>query len=150
MTDKSLYKKTDGVLFNYKSIKAEISNLELDIEEIKSECEGCKAIGYDEKTGPTNAFNSTVENEVLKKEKILNKLIKEKRSKERLITKIDNALEPLEEIEKKIVELRCFKRYNWSKVGALLNMDGDYCGKIKRDIINEIAPVIWPGQKYAD
>ena len=58
--DKNLYKKTDGVLFNYKSIKAEISNLELDIEELKDERDGMKGISYEEKSSPTNKFNISV------------------------------------------------------------------------------------------
>lgn len=148
--DKELYRKTDGVLFNYKTIKVEINNLELDIEELKSECEGIKAVGYEEKTGETNAFNSSVENEVLKKEKMINKLLREKQSKERLICKIDNALGTLEEEERKIIELRCFDKMGWGKVGALINKDEDYCGKIKRKVVNQISELIWIRRKYTE
>ncbi|MBY6915399.1 siderophore-interacting protein [Clostridium botulinum] len=148
MEDKDLYKKTDGVLFNYKSIKAEISNLDLEIEEIRDECDGVKGMTYEEKTGPTNAFNSTVENEVIKKEKEIVRLLKEKKSKERLITKIDNALESLEEEEKEIIKLRCFERKSWNKVGMITNRDGDYCGKIKRAAVNKLSELVWVRKKY--
>ena len=146
--DKDLYKKTDGVLFNYKSIKAEIFNLELDIEELQEEIEGVKAVSYDEKSSPTHKFNSSVENEVIKKEQEINRLLREKRSKERLIKKIDNALNSLDIEEKEIVQLRCFERKPWNKVGMTINKDADYCGKIKRAAVNKISDLIWVRRKY--
>lgn len=148
--DQELYRKTDGVLFNYKTIKVEINNLKLDIEELKAECDGIKAVGYEEKTGQTNAFNSSVENEVLKKEKLINKLQREKESKERLISKINTALESLEEEERRVIELRCFDKMGWGKVGALTNRDGDYCGRIKRKVVNKLSELIWMRQKYTE
>lgn len=148
--NQNLYKKTDGVLFNYRTIKAEIDNLELEIEEIKSEIDGVKSIGYEEKTGTTNAFSSSVENEVLKKEKLINKLLKEKASKERLINKVDNALNVLDEEERKIIKLRCFDRMNWNKVGVLTNRDGDYCGRIKRKAVNKLSELVWISKKYTE
>lgn len=148
MEDKNLYKKTDGVLFNYKSIKAEIFNLELEIEELQEEYDGMKGMSYEEKTGPTNAFSSTTENEVMKKEREITKLIKEKKSRERLISKIDNALESLDEEEKEIIKLRCFERKSWNRVGMITNRDGDYCGKIKRAAVNKLSELVWIRKKY--
>ena len=145
--DKDLYKKTDGVLFNYKSIKAEIFNLELDIEELKEERDGMKGISYEEKSSPTHKFNSSVENEVIKREREINRLLKEKRSKERLITKIDNALDTLESEEKEIIRLRCFERKPWNIVGMVINKDADYCGKMKRITVNKISDLIWMRRK---
>ncbi|WP_010292211.1 hypothetical protein [Clostridium senegalense] len=63
----NICKLTEEVLANYNSIKAEIKNIELDIEEIESEYEGVSAVSFEEKTGKTNKFNSNVENEILKK-----------------------------------------------------------------------------------
>lgn len=144
-----LYKKTDEILSNYKAIKAEINNLQLEIEEISSEYDGVKAVVYEERTGTTNAFNSSVENEILKKEKLINKLLKEKRSKEILINKVDNALTVLEEEEIKIIELRYFQKMGWNKIGILTNRDGDYCGRIKRKVVNKLSELIWISKKYA-
>lgn len=148
--DQDLYKKTDGVLFNYKTIKAEINNIEIEIEELKDEFTGVSAIGYDERSGPTNAFNSSVENEVLKKEKEINRLLKEKRNKERLISKIDNAIETLEYEEKEIIKLRCFERRSWNTVGSLTNRDGDHCSKIKREAVKKLSELIWIRRKYTE
>ena len=148
MNEDNLYKKTDGVLFNYKSIKAEIFNLEIDIEELKDEMDGIKAISYEEKSSPTHKFNSSVENEVIKRENEINKLLREKRSKERLINKIDNALNILDPEEKEIITLRCFERKPWNIVGMAINKDADYCGKIKRIAVNKISDLIWQRRKF--
>lgn len=154
MTDKekeqNIYKRTDGVLFNYKAIKAEISNIELDIEELNEQIDGVSGITYEEKTGATNKFNSSVENEVLKKEKEINRLLREKRSKERLISKIDNAVETLDEDEKEIIKLRCFEGKSWAKVSISTRIDGDYCGRIKRKAVNKLSELIWTRKKYTD
>ncbi|HBH0813338.1 TPA: hypothetical protein KR642_003957, partial [Clostridioides difficile] len=71
---------------------AEIKNLELDIESRENEIFGCKAVGYDEKVSPTYAFNSTVENEIIKKERDITRLKKLKKDKEIEKKKIENAL----------------------------------------------------------
>ncbi|SHE61804.1 siderophore-interacting protein [Clostridium fallax] len=144
------YRKTEGILYNYIDIKTEIKNTEIDIQELKAEYEGVSGISYEERSTPTNKFNSSVENELLRKENLIKKLIREKDSKQRLINKIDNALEPLDEIERKIIEYRCIRGYGWTKVGVMLNMDGDYCGRIKRKVINKIAPNIWIKEKFID
>lgn len=148
MEDKDLYKKTDGVLFNYKAIKAEIFNLDIEIEELQEEYDGVKGITYEERTGSTNAFNSATENEVMKKEKEISKLLKEKKSKERLISKIDNALDSLEDEEREIIKLRCIERKSWNKVGMITNRDGDYCGKIKRAAVNKLSELVWIRKRY--
>jgi len=148
MEDKNLYKKTDGLLFNYKAIKAEIFNLDIEIEELQEEYDGVKGITYEERTGPTNAFNSATENEVMKKEKEISKLLKEKKSKERLISKIDNALDSLEDEEREIIKLRCIERKSWNKVGMITSRDGDYCGKIKRAAVNKLSELVWIRKRY--
>ena len=77
-----LFRKTEGKLFDYKRIKSAIEKIELDIEEIKNEYIGCGAIGYEERTGPTNNISRLVENEVIKKEQRINYLEYRKRQKE--------------------------------------------------------------------
>ncbi|WP_339073557.1 hypothetical protein [Clostridioides difficile] len=89
---KELFKKVEGRLHHYKFLSAEIKNLELDIESRENEIFGCKAVGYDEKVSPTYAFNSTVENEIIKKERDITRLKKLKKDKEIEKKKIENAL----------------------------------------------------------
>jgi hypothetical protein len=61
----SNFTKTEYFLYNYKNIKAEINNIELEIKEIQHEYTGANAINFDEKSGHTFKFNSSVENEVI-------------------------------------------------------------------------------------
>lgn len=150
MTDKDKYRKTEGVLYNYKIIKAEISNIELEIAEIESEYRGCGAITYEEKTGATNQFNSSVENELLSKRKLIDRLAREQEKKQRLIQKVDNSMETLEENELKIIDLRFFNRKDWSYIGTVLSLDSDYCRTIKRETIKRLSDLIYIGDKYTD
>ena len=57
----SLYRKTEALLYNYKNMKAEIKNILLEIEDIENNYRGIEAITYEEKSAPTNKFNSSVE-----------------------------------------------------------------------------------------
>ncbi|RHW56142.1 siderophore-interacting protein, partial [Clostridium botulinum] len=68
------YKKTENLLNDYIKIKSEIDNLQIEIEDIKLEYKGVGAMSYEERSTPTNAFNSNVENEIINKEKLLEKL----------------------------------------------------------------------------
>lgn len=76
------YEDVENYLKNYTKLKVEIQNLELDIEEIKNTVEGVKAVGYEERTGVTNKFNSAVENAIINKERKIEFLTRIKRSKE--------------------------------------------------------------------
>lgn len=146
------YRRTEGVLYNYRYIKTEIENIEIDIEEIKAEYTGITGITYEEKTGPTNKFNSSVENEVTKKDKLIKTLTREMKSKKRLIKKIDNALGVISsnKNEETIVRLRYFKRKSWDYIGSELKLDPDYCRAIKRDAIKHLSDLIWIKDKHSD
>jgi DNA-directed RNA polymerase specialized sigma subunit len=147
----NLFRKTDGVLFNYENIKAEIDIIDIEIEEIREEINGVSGMNYNEKSTPTNAFNSSVENELLKKEKEINRLLKEKNSKERLVKKIDRAISKgLDEKEREIIKARCFERKSWDRVSQIVNIDGDYCCKIKKAAIEKISKMIWIREKYSE
>lgn len=150
MIDKDKYRKTEGVLYNYKIIKAEIDNLELEIIEIESEYRGCAAITYEERTGSTNKFNSSVENELLSKRKIIETLVREQEKKKRLIKKVDNAIETLEGNELKVIQLRFFSndKKSWDDIGTIINLDSGYCRTIKRAAIKKLSELIYISDKY--
>ena len=62
--DINTYKKTEYYLYNYKNMQAEIKNILLEIEDIENNYRGIEAITYEEKSAPTNKFNSSVEQEI--------------------------------------------------------------------------------------
>ena len=103
---------------------------------------------FGEKSSPTNKFNSAVENDVIYREKNIqpeiDKLMREKEN--RIIEKelIDNALDLLEEEEKKLVELRYFSKptRSWDSIALELNQSKDNCIKIRRKVIERLADYI--------
>ena len=145
-----VFKNTEGVLYNYSTLKAEINNITLDIEELEDNYDGISSIGYEEKTGPTNKINDSVSDEIIRREKTLNKLKHIKRSKERLLLKINNALDSLDETERKFIQCRYLngKKMSWNQVGAMLNLDPNYlCSYVRPEVINKLSCLIYFSQK---
>lgn len=143
MADKNRnYRKVEGMLYNYKTIKAEIKNIDLEIEDIRNEYNGCAAIGYEEKSAPTNKFNSSVENEVVNREKQIKYFENLRNSKQRLIDKIDNALETLTVRELDIVHLRYFNKISNQEVAKQIDLTEQRVCEIKSNVINRLIDLL--------
>lgn len=143
---KELFKKTERILYNYSMLKAEINNLGLEIEELENEYEGIGAISYEERSGNTNKISDSVANEIIFREKEIYRLNKMKRSKEILLSKINNALEVLDENERKVVHYRYLNgKRTWMQVGEILSMDSNYCcNTLRVNTINKLSKMIFP------
>ena len=133
------YSIVEGSLYNYPKLKVEIDNLKLDLEEAK-EVVGIKGASDNEKAGSqTHAFSSVVENEVLDREKNLEKRIKVIESsiqrKERQLKKVENILSTLTEYEIKLIEMRYFRRYSIGRICELLELSEDGFNKKREKII---------------
>lgn len=139
----SLYKKTEAMLYNFNKTKAEIKNISLDLELLKSEFDGVGAIVYEERTGATNKFNSSVENEVIIREARIKKLEKLKRLKEIEIEKIDNALSNLNQREKEIILMRYFNKDSNRIIAAKLYLSEEYICELKKSIINSMCETMF-------
>lgn len=139
----SLYKKTEAMLYNFNKTKAEIKNTDLDLEVLRGEFDGVGAVVYEERTGPTNRFNSSVENEVIDRDKKIEKMLKDKRLKEIEILKIENAIESLTQRERDIIEMRYFKKYNNRIISAKLDLTEEYVSELKTNIVNTIKDIIF-------
>lgn len=135
MEDKNYYRKIEGMLYNYPSLKAEIKNIDLEIEELENDYVSCGAIGYDEKTQNTNKFSSAVENKLTTKETRIPYLRREKRKKEIQVERIDNMLSILTEKERIIIELRYFKRLEFDDIGDIVERNGTYLMSKRKEII---------------
>jgi len=137
------YKKAEWLLYNYKKLKAEIKNIEIEIEDVENTYVGASAIDTSqENTSATNKISSTVENEVLDKERRIEYLESIKFSKENQIKKVDNALEILTEEDRKLIELRYFERVPNYKVAQRFNMTEEGCSARKRRIIEDIKDIL--------
>lgn len=143
MNNNPLYRKTEAILYNYNKVKAQIKNIELDIENIKNNFNGPGAIVYEERTQSTNRFNSSVENEVLNRENEINQLERYKRQKEIEILKVDNAIGSLTEREKTIIEMRYFKKYSNIMIAAKLDLTEEYICNIKRNAVNQVLDLLF-------
>lgn len=143
MNNNPLYRKTEALLYNYNKSKAQIKNIELEIENIKNEYEGVGAVSFEERVQSTNKFHSRVESEILEKENQINKLMKYKKQKEIEIAKIDNAIEALTDREKSIIKMRYFEKYNNRMIAAKLDLTEEWIAKIKKVAINQILDAIF-------
>ncbi len=133
------YSIVEGILYNYPKLKVEIDNLRLDLEEAR-EIVGIKGASDNEKAGsPTHAFSSVVENEVLDREKNLERRIKAIESnilrKERQLKKIENILGTLTEYELRLIEMKYFKRYSVVRICGVLELSEDGFNKKRKNII---------------
>ena len=101
---------------------------------------GIRGNSGNEKPGSsTNAFSSVVENEVLEREKNLerkiNRLIGLIQSKERQLKKVENVLSTLTEYEMRLIEMRYFKRYSVGRICEVLELSEDGFNKRRKNIL---------------
>lgn len=124
--EESNYKKVEGILYEVPRLKAEIANLQIDLEEIQ-EVIGIRGASPNEKAGSsTYAFSSAVEDEVIiREERLQEKVVALKeaiRRRERQVRKVENALKVLNEKELLLVEMRYFKHYSINRVCEILDI----------------------------
>ena len=145
--DKVLFKKTENLLRDYNVLETEIKLIESEIKDIQESYSGCGAIGYSEKTGPTNKFSSMVEDEVIRKEKELYNLNKDLDYKVRLKRRIDLAIQTLRTKEEKdLIRLRYINqpKVSWGTVARHLKYNKDYCRKeLRPKVIKQIADFVF-------
>lgn len=142
MSDNKKYKKVEALLYNYKKSQGEVENLKLKIKEIRQNYDCIRAISYEEKGSPTNAFNSSVENEIIKKEKEINAEVFKLNCKEIQLEKIDNAINTLIAREKTIVYMKYFEKRTSRDIAAKLDLTEVHVCRLKKRIINELTPLI--------
>lgn len=144
--DKELFRKTEGILYDYNDLTNKIELLKAEIKEMEEEYKGCSAIQYEEKTGSTNKFNSSVENEVMSREQKLICYYKDLNKKQTLKRRLDVAIESLKEEEKQLVELRYTNKrtLSWNQIARALKYSVDYCRKdLRSRIIRKLADTIF-------
>ena len=143
------FKKMERTLYNYRRLNTAITNLDIEIERLKNDI-SLQGISYSEKGSPTNAFSSSVENEVVRREKYVDteiyRLQRIKADKVALNAKIYNALKDLKDNEYKLVELRYLSKdkKSWIQIGMELNFNKDYCQQLRNNIINNLIETIFP------
>lgn len=137
------YKVTEAILYNYKKTKIEIKNMALDLEALENDYQGIQAIGYEEKTGPTNKFSSNVENEIIKRDEVITKLKNKIRLKEIEIEKVDNILESLDERDRYIIKEYYIDNNQLKNISKYINLEESYLSSYKSKLIKEIANMMF-------
>lgn len=142
-----MYSYVEGKLYNFKSMKVELNSYKIDLEYLNKDYEGCRGQSYSGITSSkTNSLYSSVENELIRKEKRKERLQSKITEKERQIRKIENALELLKEEEKRLVSFRYFsnrkKAPSWLDVGEEIGYSDKKCRVMRNDIINKIKSLI--------
>lgn len=87
--NQELFRKTEVILYDYKDLINKIELLKAEIKELEDYYEGTTAISYEESTRATNKFNSSIENEVMSREKKLIYYYKDLNKKQTLKRTID-------------------------------------------------------------
>lgn len=140
-TDDKYYRAVESMLYNYTNLKAQIKNLELDIEEEENNYSTLSAVQYDkDRLSKTNKFSSEVENKVIKLDKAgTNERIKylqaKKRSKEIQIQRIDNILSVLNKEDYDLIRLRYFEQLQFKDIADILLKSDLYLQQKRRKII---------------
>lgn len=142
MSTNDKFKRVEAMLYNYKNTQAEIKILKKDLEILENDYRGVGSIGYEEKSGPTNSFNSDVENEVINRVEKIQKLKNKIRLKEIEIEKIDVALDVLNNDELYIINERYFNRNLNKNIAITLNVTKDTSIRYKNNIINKLIPLL--------
>ncbi|MEG1457577.1 MAG: DUF722 domain-containing protein [Bacilli bacterium] len=139
--DNELIKKVEKALYEYNDLSSKIGFITKEIEITKNEYEGCKGINYSEKVSPTNKFSSSVENEILNKEKELIRLNRDLNRTIRLKNILDVCINGLYGVDKKVIELRYLtkEKLTWNQIANRVSYSSDYCRKdIRSRAINNI------------
>lgn len=142
MSTNDKFKRVEAMLYNYKNTVAEIKILKRDLEILENDYRGTGAIGYEEKTGSTNKFNSDVENEVIKRAEKIQRLKSKIRLKEIEIENIDDAIKILNDYELTLVKERYFNKKTNKYVAAVLNVTEDTASRYKNIVINRLATLL--------
>lgn len=141
MPNAELVKKVEKALYGYNDLSSKIEFINKEIELVKNEYEGCKGLSYSEKVSPTNKFNSSVENEVINKEKELIRLNRDLNKAIRLRNILELCINSLCGVDKKVIELRYLnkEKLTWNQIANRVSYSEDYCRKnIKVRAIHKI------------
>lgn len=124
-------KEVENILKGYGELVEDIELIKDKIEELEDEYQGCGAIGYDETTAATNKFNSTVENEVVAKEKRIKELNVRLVELKRLKKRIDKAVNSLKGVDKEVIELKYINKrlIGWKEIAYTVDYSESHCRK---------------------
>lgn len=137
------YREVRNILKNYLTLKAEIKNIELDINDLdKPFGIGLPSIPTSEKTSKTYKYTDAVGNEAVDIAEQKRKLEEAKAIKQGVIDRIDNAMTLLTTEEKVVITMRYFKRCAWKTVCLSLHLGYPTLKDRDHAILKRIEPFV--------
>jgi len=130
------YKATEKYLYNYKSLKANIENMKVQIKEIDYNPLQGAGFEYMEDTGYKK---STVENTVIRIDKKRNDLKNRIKELECKLERIDRSIEALNDVERYIVVEWYFEGRQWWQIAHKVKYSERHCRRIKNNAVNKIS-----------
>lgn len=106
----------------YRELLADISYIDIRIQELEEELLGISGQGSEEKTGKTNKFSSTVEQQAEKLIGRKEELLRTQAAKKREVQKIDNAMTVLLDEEREIIRIIYIENKKYWKLEQKLNL----------------------------
>ena len=142
------FKKTEYYLYKYKDIDKLNQLADIKIKKLLNDVSIGGGDMFGEKSSPTNKFNSSVEDEVIKRSETIqveiDKLKREKEERNLEKELISTSLTLLAEEERHLVELRYFSKptREWASIADELNQSVDNCIKVRKKVIEKLADYI--------
>ena len=132
----------EELLYTYKKRDKVLKQFDLDIQEIKLRYldGGVRGIDYSSDVVQTsNNIGSSVEQQVLKAEHEVEKLLKAKALREIHYSKLELALQDLTDVEEKILEYKYFRNYyTWNTVSRSIGLNRTSCIDYRNKLITRI------------
>lgn len=143
------FKKIESQLYNFKNIDTKAKSIDLNINRILNDVSLGGGDMFGEKSSPTNAFSSSVENEVLKREsRDIDGAIERLKIKKQILLDekelINETLNILSDEERQLIELRYFSRNKLTWINIAMNMgyDESTCRKLRNKIIKKLMNIL--------
>ncbi|MDU2686695.1 MAG: hypothetical protein E7C44_04425 [Paeniclostridium sordellii] len=140
-----LFSKVEGMFYNYESLKKEIGYFEEEIEFIKQDYRGCSSIEYSERVQTSANISSSIEKEILQKQKQIEILEKYKLKKERDLKRIERAKDNFNREELEMFDIRYkLKIKDWKIYADKMNVGKDTYYSIRDNMIYKSMSIMYP------
>ena len=140
-----LFSKVEGMFYNYESLKKEIGYFEEEIEFIKQDYRGCSSIEYSERVQTSANISSSIEKEILQKQKQIEILEKYKLNKERDLKRIERAKDNFNREELEMFDIRYkLKIKDWKIYADKMNVGKDTYYSIRDNMIYKSMSIMYP------
>lgn len=140
-----LFSKVEGMFYNYEDLKKEVVYFEEEIDFLKQDYMGCGSIEYSEKVQTSVNTSSTIEKELLQKQKQIEVLEKHKVKKERDLKRIERAKENFNREEQEMFNIRYkLKIKDWKVYADKMNVGKDTYYSIRDNMIYKSMSIMYP------